>query len=233
LDVKGSLAVVNEIAEAKSCNTAVFFEVRKKRDLYLWVAATPAGPSVKFHVVNVHTMDELRLTGNCLKGARPLLSFDAAFEDEGRAPHLRLVRELLAQTFATPAGHPKSQPFHDHVIHFGYADGKVWFRHFQVVDKAADAKAVAKLAAAGEASTVLVEIGPRFVLDVVRIFGGSMGGPTLWTNPAYTAPNAARRQLHLAKANKYAARVVERAEREARAAELVLPRNPVDAVFDS
>jgi hypothetical protein len=24
----------------------------------------------------VHTMDELKLTGNCLKGSRPLLSFD-------------------------------------------------------------------------------------------------------------------------------------------------------------
>ena len=25
----------------------------------------------------VHTMDELKLTGNCLLGARPLLSFDS------------------------------------------------------------------------------------------------------------------------------------------------------------
>lgn len=32
------------------------------------------------HVQNVHTMDELKMTGNCLKGSRGLLSFDASFE---------------------------------------------------------------------------------------------------------------------------------------------------------
>lgn len=28
------------------------------------------------HFAEVHTMDELKMTGNCLKGSRPLLSFD-------------------------------------------------------------------------------------------------------------------------------------------------------------
>lgn len=32
------------------------------------------GANVLF--VLVHTMDELKLTGNCLKGSRPVLSFD-------------------------------------------------------------------------------------------------------------------------------------------------------------
>lgn len=125
LDAKDNLAAVNEIADALSCETTIFFEVRKKRDLYLWFSKTPGGPSVKFHVVNVHTMDELRLTGNCLRGSRPILSFDKAFDDVDAAPHLRLMRELLAHAFAVPRGHPKSQPFHDHVINFGWADGKV------------------------------------------------------------------------------------------------------------
>jgi ribosome biogenesis protein BRX1 len=125
LDAKDSLSAVNEIADALSCDTTIFFEVRKKRDLYLWFSKTPAGPSVKFHVVNVHTMDELRLTGNCLKGSRPILSFDKALDDPHAAPHLRLMRELIAHAFSVPKGHPRSQPFHDHILNFGYTDGKV------------------------------------------------------------------------------------------------------------
>lgn len=46
----------------------------------MWAAKTPNGPSIKMHVQNVHTMDELKMTGNCLKGSRGLLSFDKAFE---------------------------------------------------------------------------------------------------------------------------------------------------------
>lgn len=30
----------------------MFFEVRKRMDLYLWMSKTPDGPSVKFHVAN-------------------------------------------------------------------------------------------------------------------------------------------------------------------------------------
>ena len=40
------------------------------------------------HTQNVHTMDELKLTGNHLKGSRPVLSFDGAFDTE---PHLQLL----------------------------------------------------------------------------------------------------------------------------------------------
>ena len=39
-------------------------------------------------------MDELRLTGNCLKGSRPLLSFDASFSSQ---PELKLLKELFVQ----------------------------------------------------------------------------------------------------------------------------------------
>ena len=52
LDSKDFLNVINEIAEIKSCNSCLFFEVRKKRDLFLWMSKTPLGPSVKFHVLN-------------------------------------------------------------------------------------------------------------------------------------------------------------------------------------
>ena len=141
------------------------------------------------------------------------------------------MRELLAQAFATPLGHPKSQPFHDHVMAFGWADHRVWFRHYQVVDRAADVKAAAKLLAAGEQPAVLVEVGPRFVLDIVRIFAGSLGGPTLWSNPRYLSPNRLRYELNAQKASRYVARKGAEEDRERRDGELVLPKDPLRGVY--
>lgn len=46
------------------------------------------------HVHNVHTMDELKMTGNCLKGSRGLLSFDKGFDDTAWG---RLIKEVFTQ----------------------------------------------------------------------------------------------------------------------------------------
>jgi len=120
---------VNDIAEMRSCNTVLFLECRKRQDAYLWlgrVGGNSPGPSAKFHVTNIHTMDELRLTGNCMKGSRPILTFDESF---GRIGHLKLLKELFVDVFGTPRGHPKSKPFVDRVMAFYYADERVssWF----------------------------------------------------------------------------------------------------------
>ena len=32
--------------------------------------------------------------------------------------------------------------------------------------------------------------GPRFVLQLIKVFEGSFGGPTLYENPQYVTPNA-------------------------------------------
>ncbi len=92
---KETLFAINEIAEMKNCNKCAFFEGRKgRRDLYLWLANVARGPSAKFQVENVHTAAELKLTGNCLRGSRPILSFDRAFEKEA---HLKVLKELFTQ----------------------------------------------------------------------------------------------------------------------------------------
>lgn len=91
----------------------------------MWLAKSPNGPSAKFLVNNIHTADELKLTGNCLKFSRPLLSFDKAFST---STHLRLLKELFISTFNTPKNHPKSKPFIDHVLSFNVHDGRIWFR---------------------------------------------------------------------------------------------------------
>lgn len=57
---------LTEICEVMSCNSYMYMECRKKMDAYLWLGLAPHGPSARFYIWNVHTMDELRLTGNCL-----------------------------------------------------------------------------------------------------------------------------------------------------------------------
>ena len=57
LDAKDDLRSVNEVAEIKSCNSALFFESRKRQDLYLWASKTPHGPSAKFLVRRISVDD--------------------------------------------------------------------------------------------------------------------------------------------------------------------------------
>uniref|UniRef100_A0A183GFX7 Ribosome biogenesis protein BRX1 homolog n=1 Tax=Heligmosomoides polygyrus TaxID=6339 RepID=A0A183GFX7_HELPZ len=185
LDKQKSLVVINEIAEMKNCTKVLYFESRKHKDVYLWMSNVDGGPSVKFLVHNMHTMMEMKMSGNCLKASRPVLSFDSRFDDE---PHLTLIKHALIQTFATPNHHPRSQPFFDHVFSFSVTpDLKIWFRNFQIVDE----------------TLQLQEIGPRFVLETIRIFAGSFEGAVLYDNPDYESPNAKRRALKLAGKGKY------------------------------
>jgi ribosome biogenesis protein BRX1 len=117
----GIAQAVNDICELRGCNTVLFLECRKRQDAYMWIG-NAGGPSARFHVSNIHTMDELKLTGNCMKHSRPILSFDESF---GRLDHLKLLKTLLVAVFGTPRGHPKSKPFVDRVMGFYYADNRV------------------------------------------------------------------------------------------------------------
>lgn len=65
----------------------------------MWIARTPNGPSVKCHVQNIHTMDELKMTGNCLKGSRGIVCFDGGWDQD---EHWRLLKEMITHV-STPA----------------------------------------------------------------------------------------------------------------------------------
>ena len=178
---------VCEIAQQKRCHQAVVFETRKKTDMFMWVGRVPAGPSVKFAVLNAHTMSELRMTGNALRGSRPVSVFSAAFDE---SPALRLIKEMLLQTFSVPHGAPGSKPFIDHVMSWLIVDGKIWFRQYQVVD--AQRKARRGDGSRHDEPVELVEMGPQMVLDPVRILEGAFSGNILWDNPDYVSQNAQR-----------------------------------------
>merc|ERR1712157_345962 len=201
-------SAVNDIARMRGCNTVLFMECRKRQDAYLWLGNTGEnhGPSAKFHLTNVHTMDELRLTGNCMKGSRPILTFDESFDKHA---HLKLLKALFTDVFGTPRGHPKSKPFVDRVMAFCYADNKIWVRNYHVLEKQPENAMEAHLAkkeSGQEESTSLVEIGPRFVLDPIRIFRGSFGGQTLYQNPDFVSPNEIRAMHYKRKNNTYSQR---------------------------
>uniref|UniRef100_A0A0D9VHQ4 Brix domain-containing protein n=1 Tax=Leersia perrieri TaxID=77586 RepID=A0A0D9VHQ4_9ORYZ len=199
---------LNELLELRSCSSCLFFECRKQKDLYLWMVKSSGGPSVKFLVNAVHTMEELKLTGNHLKGSRPLLTFSTNFDEQ---PHWKLVKEMLTQIFATPKDHRKAKPFHDHVFVFSIVDDHVWFRNYQISVPHNETDKVDK---GGLDKMTLVEVGPRFCLNPIKIFGGSFGGPTLYENPYYISPNQIRALEKRKKAGKYAKKVKAKVRRK-------------------
>ena len=216
-DDKKKLYEINGLCELKGCNGCMFFEVRKKKDLYLWLTQPPNGPSVRFHVSNVHTMDELQMTGNCLLGSRPILSFSQEFD---QVPNLQLAKEILTKMFNTPRGHPRSKPFLDRVAQFSFLDGRIWVRMYQIADLTKDEREIRKRDKLGDDTFMLNEIGPRFVLTVVKIFEGSFGGRTLYENPEYVSPNEQRALLKRSLGEKYSTRKKSMRETEARKKEI-------------
>ena len=143
-------------------------------------------------------MSELNFSGNCLKGSRPVLSFDAAFEKQ---PHLRLIKEVFLHVFGVPQGARRSKPFIDHVMGFSVADGRIWVRNYQISEsepssaKTADGeetpdqgKEKAKGGKGGhkELDISLVEIGPRFVITPSKSFTPHTHPP--FPNPPFYHP---------------------------------------------
>lgn len=165
-------------------------------------------------------MSELHFPGNCLKGSRPILSFDARFQTQ---PHLILLREMLTHIFGVPKGARKTKPFVDHVMGFTLADDKVWIRCYQINETEVAKNEKLTDESEGKASSTseilhkgcekgrstkisLTEIGPRFVLTPIVVLEGSFGGPVIYENKEFVSPNQIRADLRLKRASKYAQR---------------------------
>jgi ribosome biogenesis protein BRX1 len=191
----------------------------------------------------VHTMDELHFTGNCLKGSRPILSFDSTFDSQ---PHLQLIKELFTHIFGVPKGARKSNPFVDHIVSFTVSEGRIWFRCYQI-NETPDSRPKNPVPAGeeyiesedikgNESNGInLVEIGPRFVLTPIVILEGSFGGPVIYENKEFVSPNAIRTELKLKKASKFNNRSQRGIESKAKRDDLglatggrKLPKDPLD-----
>ncbi|KAK8006200.1 Brix domain-containing protein [Apiospora marii] len=222
-----------EMAEMSNCNNVLYFEARKGQDLYMWMSRVPNGPTVKFHCQNMHTMEELHFVGNCLKGSRPILSFDSAFDKE---PYLKVIKQQFMQVFGIPEGSRKSKPFIDHVMSFSIADGKIWLRVYQINETEAKAttgadgeteKTSSKSRTTKDTDINLVEIGPRVE--------GSFGGPIIYENKEFVSPNQVRSDLRRQQAGKHNARSDQVVERLAKKGDLGLrthggKKMPTDAL---
>ena len=226
LDTKSKLFQLNELAELYNCNNVMFFEARKGKDLYMWMSKAPNGPTIKMHVQNLHTMEELNFTGNCLKGSRPILSFDASFDTE---PHLKLLKEMFLHQFGVPKGARKSKPFVDHVMGFTLVDGKIWIRVYQINEtEGGDLEPEATKGTKSknkDTALSLIEIGPRFVLTPIIIQESSFGGPIIYENKQFVSPNQVRREIRLSKAGRYNRRTEQAGERIIKKGELGLRTN--------
>ena len=203
----------------------------------------PNGPTVKFHVQNLHTMDELHFTGNCLKGSRPILSFDSSFDQQ---PHLIVIKELFLHIFGVPKGARKSKPFIDHIMGFTVADGRIWIRCYQISETEAsrkqaedveemDVDEIPKKSKPSDTNLNLVEIGPRFVLTPIVILESSFGGPVIYENKEFVSPNQIRAEFRRVKAGRYNTRTEHTLGRKMKRDDLGLntngrqkPKDPLD-----
>ena len=111
---------------------------------------------------------------------------------------------------------------------------QIWVRNYQILEQqptnALEAH-LAKKQSGQEEATSLVEIGPRFVMNPIRIFRGSFGGQTLFQNPDFVSPNEIRAMQHKRKNNTYVQRKESEKKRKIRKDELVVPEDPLDSVF--
>ncbi|KAI0451817.1 ribosome biogenesis protein BRX1 [Xylaria acuta] len=231
-DQKKKLGELNELAELYNCNNICFFEARKGQDLYLWLSKAPNGPTCKFLVSNIHTMEELAFSGNCLKGSRPILSFDKSFDSE---PHLQVIKQLFLQIMGVPPLQKRSKPFIDHVLSFSVADGRIFMRVYQVQetepskkdgaqgeDAAGEGKRRKSRQVEKELDISLLEIGPRCVLQPIIIQEGSFGGALLYENKHFVSPNQVRADMRRKGASKNNSRAEQNMNRQSKMGNLGL-----------
>lgn len=113
--------------------------------------------------------------------------------------------------------HPKSKPFIDHVLTFSLVEGRIWVRNFQIIEE--DGKKSA------------LEIGPRFVMNPVKVLSGGFSGSLLWENPHWVSPNVVRASQKREKQFSYSDRLRSQAERSQRKLERQNPPDVLDDVF--
>lgn len=173
---------LQELCETRDCKNVLFFETRGKQ-LYLWMCKYPDGPSIYYQVNNVVAAEDHKLQGNCLKASRAFLSFDEHFS---KIPHLSLQKAMFVDSFNLPKNHPKTQPFFDKTFSFNYnmSDDTVNFRNYQINKNGPKITDVE-----------LIEIGPRFDLQIIKAFDGFMGGKVIYTNKAYSSPKEIKRNI--------------------------------------
>lgn len=224
-DTNRQLYILNELGELNGCSHIMFFEAKKPQELFIWLSKSASGPSIRFHIQNINTLEELHLKGNCMKNTRPILTFDPFFD---KTSHGKIMQELLVSTFGVPEKHRKTRPYIDRVVHFAWADDRIWLRNYQLKEgqvMANDDKTCLE-------GVTLEEIGPRMILHPIRILEGSFNGRTLWLNPNYVSAGIIRSNLRSGEASKHKQRMINQVVSLTRKSNATIPTNELDHVFD-
>ena len=113
---------------------------------------------------------------------------------------------------------------------------KIWVRNYQILEQSATSAKEAhhqKKLTGESSSTSLIEIGPRFVLNPIRIFRGSFGGQTLYVNENFVNPNVVRGMEKKEKGERYVKRKGAEKKRKRYDEELKrgMPVDPLGDVF--
>lgn len=217
-DPQRTLFELNELAELNGASHCLYFEHRRPQELFWWIAATPSGPSARFHVQSIETLQETGLTGNHMRGTRPILSFDSAFMELEQGP---VWRSLLESIFGPPSqGEKRVRPHHDHLLHFSWADDRIWVRNYAIHRSS-------------EQEEQLEEVGPRFVLHPVVVLAGAFSGQQLWKNPNFRPAAEIRQQAEAQQSASYRQRHHQQTQlMPLRRAARQLPRPAVESIFD-
>eukprot|EP00792_Barthelona_sp_PAP020_P004390 TRINITY_DN2096_c0_g1_i1.p1 TRINITY_DN2096_c0_g1~~TRINITY_DN2096_c0_g1_i1.p1 ORF type:complete len:271 (-),score=67.96 TRINITY_DN2096_c0_g1_i1:7-780(-) len=207
---------IKELSELYRVNCTLLFESRKRMDDYLWVSKTN-GPSVKFQIHDIVTLRDIRLTGNCLKGSRAVLSFDANFDS---SPHWQVIKGLFIQAFGIPERQANVKPFIDHILSFHIVDGFIYMRNFQMTEPDGPSK-----------QSELIEIGPRCRMEPIKILAQSFSGETLWKNGSYVTPNTIRQEERKSMKDLYVNKKVQVLKRKKHLEENPAPVDEISQIF--
>jgi ribosome biogenesis protein BRX1 len=172
LGTNDGLTAAATLCEDADADSALLLDARDPHRLFMWAAGCPDGPSAMFRVHNVHTVAELQFEARRCAGVRNLLAFDKGF---GASAELRVLRALLTRVFAVPRAAVAEQAAGvrriKHTLTFSLVDGRIWVRCFRIEEESRPGLGLD-----------VAEIGPRFVLQPVRIIAGGFGGAIIATS---------------------------------------------------
>ncbi|CAI7908590.1 unnamed protein product [Closterium sp. NIES-54] len=295
---------LSELMDLRGCSLCLFFEMRKQRDLYLWLSKGPSGPSVKFlisvgmaRLVMTHmygsSCDDSYARSHALLSdcthmctgsflLHPLYRVTSSLSchlfsivspllyrvtsslschlfsivspllyrvTSSLSCHLfsivspllyRVTSSLSCHLFSivSPLLYRVTSSLSCHLFKSAFASPSIASvpTHSPILPPPLPicipgAEGASRIYDITVERMSLVEVGPRFCLNPIRVFSGTFGGPTLNENPSYISPNKFRinEKKH---GEEYREKVRERHSRETYKVVNALPVEDLAHVWD-